>query len=102
MTHSTNRSPVISADAVAGSTVWLNAMMPPNAESGSPSQARAKASARAGATAAPHGLLCLTTTAREFAEPAAVVVKHNNPCGAAVAPALADAFALGQIGSADV
>src|SRR5438067_4503052 len=32
--------------------------------------------------------------AREFAEPAAVVVKHNNPCGAAVAPALADAFAL--------
>ena len=30
--------------------------------------------------------------AREFAEPAAVVVKHNNPCGAATAPALADAF----------
>src|SRR5205823_9607335 len=27
-------------------------------------------------------------------EPAAVVVKHNTPCGAAVAPALADAFAL--------
>jgi phosphoribosylaminoimidazolecarboxamide formyltransferase/IMP cyclohydrolase len=32
--------------------------------------------------------------AREFAEPAAVVVKHNNPCGAAVAPTLADAFNL--------
>jgi phosphoribosylaminoimidazolecarboxamide formyltransferase/IMP cyclohydrolase len=31
--------------------------------------------------------------AREFAEPAAVVVKHNNPCGAATASALADAFA---------
>ncbi|MBX9581351.1 MAG: bifunctional phosphoribosylaminoimidazolecarboxamide formyltransferase/IMP cyclohydrolase [Gemmataceae bacterium] len=30
--------------------------------------------------------------AREFAGPAAVVVKHNNPCGAAVAPSLADAF----------
>jgi phosphoribosylaminoimidazolecarboxamide formyltransferase/IMP cyclohydrolase len=30
--------------------------------------------------------------AREFAGPAAVVVKHNNPCGAAVAPTLADAF----------
>jgi phosphoribosylaminoimidazolecarboxamide formyltransferase/IMP cyclohydrolase len=29
---------------------------------------------------------------REFAEPAAVVIKHNNPCGAAVAPALAQAF----------
>jgi phosphoribosylaminoimidazolecarboxamide formyltransferase/IMP cyclohydrolase len=32
--------------------------------------------------------------AREFAEPAAVVVKHNNPCGAATAPTLADAFTL--------
>jgi phosphoribosylaminoimidazolecarboxamide formyltransferase/IMP cyclohydrolase len=30
---------------------------------------------------------------REFAEPAAVVVKHNNPCGAAVGPTLAEAFA---------
>jgi len=30
--------------------------------------------------------------AREFAEPAAVVVKHNNPCGAATAPTLAEAF----------
>ena len=30
--------------------------------------------------------------AREFAAPAAVVVKHNNPCGAATALALADAF----------
>ncbi len=30
--------------------------------------------------------------AREFADPAAVVVKHNNPCGAATAPTLADAF----------
>jgi phosphoribosylaminoimidazolecarboxamide formyltransferase / IMP cyclohydrolase len=32
--------------------------------------------------------------AREFAGPAAVVVKHNNPCGAATAPKLADAFTL--------
>ncbi|MBA4067980.1 MAG: bifunctional phosphoribosylaminoimidazolecarboxamide formyltransferase/inosine monophosphate cyclohydrolase [Isosphaera sp.] len=30
--------------------------------------------------------------AREFASPACVVVKHNNPCGAATAPAVADAF----------
>ena len=36
--------------------------------------------------------------AREFAEPAAVVVKHNNPCGAATAPALADAFQLAWSG----
>jgi phosphoribosylaminoimidazolecarboxamide formyltransferase / IMP cyclohydrolase len=32
--------------------------------------------------------------AREFAEPAAVVVKHNNPCGAATAATLAEAFRL--------
>src|SRR5207302_1007632 len=32
--------------------------------------------------------------AREFTEPAAVAVKHNNPCGAAVAATLADAFRL--------
>lgn len=30
--------------------------------------------------------------AREFAGPAAVVVKHNNPCGAATASTLAEAF----------
>lgn len=30
--------------------------------------------------------------ARELAEPAAVVVKHNNPCGAATATTLAEAF----------
>ncbi|MBI1830935.1 MAG: bifunctional phosphoribosylaminoimidazolecarboxamide formyltransferase/IMP cyclohydrolase [Planctomycetes bacterium] len=30
---------------------------------------------------------------REFTEPAAVVVKHNNPCGAATAATLVDAFA---------
>ncbi len=29
---------------------------------------------------------------REFAEPGAVVVKHNNPCGAATAATLAEAF----------
>jgi phosphoribosylaminoimidazolecarboxamide formyltransferase/IMP cyclohydrolase len=29
---------------------------------------------------------------REFAEPAAIVVKHNNPCGAATATKLSDAF----------
>jgi phosphoribosylaminoimidazolecarboxamide formyltransferase / IMP cyclohydrolase len=32
--------------------------------------------------------------AREFAAPACVVVKHNNPCGAATAARLADAFQL--------
>jgi phosphoribosylaminoimidazolecarboxamide formyltransferase/IMP cyclohydrolase len=30
---------------------------------------------------------------REFSQPACVVIKHNNPCGAAVADQLADAFA---------
>jgi phosphoribosylaminoimidazolecarboxamide formyltransferase/IMP cyclohydrolase len=30
---------------------------------------------------------------RELAEPAAVVIKHNNPCGAATASTLAEAFA---------
>jgi phosphoribosylaminoimidazolecarboxamide formyltransferase/IMP cyclohydrolase len=30
--------------------------------------------------------------AREFREPAAVVIKHNNPCGAAIAPSLEEAF----------
>lgn len=30
---------------------------------------------------------------REFSDPAAVVIKHNNPCGAATAPTLVDAFA---------
>jgi phosphoribosylaminoimidazolecarboxamide formyltransferase/IMP cyclohydrolase len=30
--------------------------------------------------------------ARSFSQPAAVVIKHNNPCGAAVADALEDAF----------
>ena len=29
---------------------------------------------------------------RRFAEPAAVVIKHNNPCGAAVADTLAEAL----------
>jgi phosphoribosylaminoimidazolecarboxamide formyltransferase/IMP cyclohydrolase len=29
---------------------------------------------------------------REFSEPAAAVIKHNNPCGAAIAPTLAEAF----------
>jgi phosphoribosylaminoimidazolecarboxamide formyltransferase/IMP cyclohydrolase len=29
---------------------------------------------------------------REFAEPAAVVIKHNNPCGAAIGASLAEAF----------
>ncbi|HEY8505341.1 MAG TPA: bifunctional phosphoribosylaminoimidazolecarboxamide formyltransferase/IMP cyclohydrolase [Gemmataceae bacterium] len=31
---------------------------------------------------------------REFDEPAAVVIKHNNPCGAAIADSLAEAFRL--------
>src|SRR5207244_5603856 len=30
--------------------------------------------------------------AREFAGPAAVVIKHNNPCGAAVGATLEEAF----------
>jgi len=37
---------------------------------------------------------------REFAEPAAAVIKHTNPCGCAVAPALADAFDLAYAGDA--
>lgn len=32
------------------------------------------------------------TIVREFQEPAAVVIKHNNPCGCAIASTLADAF----------
>jgi phosphoribosylaminoimidazolecarboxamide formyltransferase/IMP cyclohydrolase len=32
------------------------------------------------------------TLVREFAEPAAVVIKHNNPCGAAVGVTLEEAF----------
>jgi phosphoribosylaminoimidazolecarboxamide formyltransferase/IMP cyclohydrolase len=35
---------------------------------------------------------------REFDGPAAVVIKHNNPCGAAVADRLADAFHLAYEG----
>jgi phosphoribosylaminoimidazolecarboxamide formyltransferase / IMP cyclohydrolase len=35
---------------------------------------------------------------REFAEPAAVVIKHNNACGAATAPTLAEAFAHAYAG----
>ena len=33
---------------------------------------------------------------REFEEPAAVIVKHNNPCGVAVAASAADAFELAR------
>ena len=29
---------------------------------------------------------------REFSQPAAVVIKHNNPCGAAIGTTLAEAF----------
>jgi phosphoribosylaminoimidazolecarboxamide formyltransferase/IMP cyclohydrolase len=36
--------------------------------------------------------------AREFSGPACVVVKHNNPCGAAVASTLAEAFAQAWAG----
>ncbi len=35
---------------------------------------------------------------REFSLPAAVVIKHNNPCGAAVGPTLAEAFAKAHEG----
>lgn len=38
---------------------------------------------------------------REFADPAAVVLKHNNPCGAAVAPTLAEAFQRAWDGDPD-
>ncbi|MDI9634044.1 MAG: bifunctional phosphoribosylaminoimidazolecarboxamide formyltransferase/IMP cyclohydrolase [Methanolinea sp.] len=34
--------------------------------------------------------------AREFSEPAAVIVKHNNPCGAATADSLLDAYVLAR------
>jgi phosphoribosylaminoimidazolecarboxamide formyltransferase/IMP cyclohydrolase len=33
---------------------------------------------------------------REFSEPAAVVVKHNSPCGVAIAPTLAEAYQLAR------
>ncbi|MGC4070053.1 MAG: bifunctional phosphoribosylaminoimidazolecarboxamide formyltransferase/IMP cyclohydrolase [Polyangiaceae bacterium] len=33
---------------------------------------------------------------REFTTPAAVVIKHNSPCGAAVAPTLAEAYQLAR------
>ena len=36
--------------------------------------------------------------AREFAAPAAAVIKHNNPCGCAVAPTLEEAFARAYAG----
>ncbi|MBX6315660.1 MAG: bifunctional phosphoribosylaminoimidazolecarboxamide formyltransferase/IMP cyclohydrolase [Isosphaeraceae bacterium] len=35
---------------------------------------------------------------RQFAEPAACILKHNNPCGAAVAETLAEAFELAYEG----
>jgi phosphoribosylaminoimidazolecarboxamide formyltransferase/IMP cyclohydrolase len=35
---------------------------------------------------------------RHFAEPAACILKHNNPCGAAIAPELARAFELAYEG----
>ena len=35
---------------------------------------------------------------RSFAEPAAVILKHNNPCGAATADVMADAFELAYEG----
>lgn len=34
--------------------------------------------------------------AREFSEPAAVIVKHNNPCGAATADSLLEAYILAR------
>jgi len=33
---------------------------------------------------------------REFSAPAAVVIKHNSPCGAAIAPTLAEAYRLAR------
>jgi phosphoribosylaminoimidazolecarboxamide formyltransferase/IMP cyclohydrolase len=36
--------------------------------------------------------------AREFSEPAAVIIKHNNPCGCGTAAALAEAFDLAYAG----
>lgn len=35
---------------------------------------------------------CALNLVREFTEPAAVILKHNNPCGAAVAGSLEEAF----------
>ena len=35
---------------------------------------------------------------REFDDPAAAIIKHNNPCGAAVDAALAEAFARAYVG----
>ncbi len=38
------------------------------------------------------------TIAREFSKPAAVIIKHNNPCGCAVGENLADAFQKAYVG----
>lgn len=35
---------------------------------------------------------------KEFGEPAAVVIKHNNPCGAGIAPTLVEAFKKANAG----
>ncbi len=51
------------ARAVASSTSPFTATIPPNALTGSAPWARAYASPTVAATAAPHGLACLTTTA---------------------------------------
>jgi len=37
-------------------------------------------------------LMAALELAREFEEPAAIIIKHNNPCGAATADSLLDAF----------
>ena len=60
MTHS-RKSPE-SSFAAAASTGRFSATMPPKAETGSQSRARAKASAGVAASATPLGVLCLMTT----------------------------------------
>ena len=60
---STNRPGSANTSAVAASIGRLNPSTEPKALSGSPSSALRAATANCGAVAAPHGLLCLITTA---------------------------------------
>ena len=60
---STNSPGVARNSAVAASTGRLNPSTDPKALTGSPSKARRVASARSPAEAAPHGFVCLITTA---------------------------------------